>query len=686
MTSFIRWLPSFRTVLSAVITFVVGLVVATLAMLAWDTGHEGIDQTTRLLATEVARGVRGDLDVLVDRPVRVVKQLAKQLYHVGGSSARNAVLREALGMTPEVSQVFFAPTGETGVLVIRPVQDPIVHPLAASEIQAWSASVADTTGHVWGAVYPHDIHKALVLEVAQAMRNADGALLGIVSSGFRLDRLEEMLASYAAEHGAIAFLLDPKGLLLSTHHGHTLDANGARQYAHASDHPVIATVARSVHTLDQDRRVIVNGEPYDAFVYEVAQELPEQWRLVVAVPRARFDAPLRRHMQSMVILTALALLGAVGLALLIARGASQPLHEVALLATRIRDGELDVRFRTHRVRELAHLSNALRSMVNGLRERDRMKDAFARYVSPRLVERVVSDPEALRPGGRLMQAVIAFTDLRGFTALAERLGPMNTVALINRYLDAMMVISDAHGGFITDLMGDGLLIAFGIDNESDAPRKAVRCMLAMQQALEEVNRQNQNEIGIRLEMGAGVHYGEVIVGNIGSASRIKYGVIGDAVNTAARVEALTVGGEVLVSESVYRACGDALVVDPPQEVPVKGKNEPLRVYGVHTLRGPDGLSLPEVAPTAWVKIEVSGRARRLFGKVVSEESFPLSITAVEDRFLLITCDMVLKVHDDLRIDVALGAFYGRVQREEGAGGWLVRWTGGAQNPIALLQN
>ncbi|MGM0594200.1 MAG: adenylate/guanylate cyclase domain-containing protein [Pseudomonadota bacterium] len=664
-------------------TSVVLVVVGVFSMLAWDTGHEAIDQSTRLLATEVARSVEDHVDELLERPALMVGRLSEQLKHIEPDE-RKAALREALVFTRGVSFVTYVGGSGSGFSAVRTKAGVAVETVRFQDPPAWFSAAAQAEGPLWSSVRRHDLDDALVMEVARAVRDDEGGLMGVLAGGFRIDRLESLLAEFAADHGAIAFLSDPEGELLASHEAFA-SMDGEPRRLHQVEHPVIAAVAREVHTLDVDRRVVVNGESYDAFAHEVAHRLPEHWRLLIAVPRSRFQGPLIEHLQAVAVLAVFALIGAFGLALFIGRSTARPLSEVAGGAGRIRDGEFEVDFPPQRVRELQHLSDSLRSMVGGLRERDRMKDAFARYVSPRLVDRVASDPEALRPGGRLMQAVIVFTDLRGFTALTERLGPVETVALINRYLEAMMAVSDAHGGFITDLMGDGLLIAFGIGDEANPAHDAVRCMLAMQQALEDLNRECKAETGTRLEMGAGAHMGEVIVGNIGSASHIKYGVVGDAVNTAARVEALTVGGEVLVSESIYRACGDALEVEPPREVPVKGKREPLRVYSVQALHGPQGLSLPGAEPVNWIAVDVTGRAWRLTGKVLADESMGLRIVAAEERYLLVECSAPLAVHDDLRIDVGTGTLYGRVRQQEGPERWLVRWTGGAQDPVALLQ-
>ncbi len=689
MAASVRLSASFRTVLSTVMVLLVAMVGAALAVLAVDTGHQAIDQTARLLASEVAKAVEGDLDTLVDRPVRVVRRLSSHLADSADPAAPEMLLRDALSTTPDISMAaVFLPNGRQ--ITVRQGE--------RGDLESVSENTGAVASHcldgkapvqqfAWCPVRLHPSEEALLLVASQAVHKPDGELLAVVEAGFRLDSLEAMIAGYAREQGAITFILDSQGHLLASNQAGLAVANGVRLRASDSEHPVISAVAGAVRQQDDYQRVLVADEPYDVFGHPVARDLDEHWRLFVAVPRSSFDEPLKRHLRTLVVLTLAALLGAIVLSLFIARGAAKPLKQMAEGAGRIRDGDLTVEFRGSRILEMACLSDSLKAMVGGLRERDRMKDAFARYVSPRLVERVASDPEALKPGGRLTEAVIVFTDLRGFTALTEKLGPERTVELINRYLRTMTDLTDANGGFVTDLMGDGMLIVFGINGETDAARNAVRCMLAMQQALDELDRQSRAEHGIRLEMGAGAHQGEVIVGNIGSATRIKYGVVGDAVNTAARVESLTVGGEVLVSDPLYRACGDALEVGEPRAISVKGKNEPLRVYSVRALKGEGdnaGLTLIGAEPANWVAVQVPANARRLLGKVVDKTEMRVRILSVDDRFLLIESDADLEVHDDLRIDAQGGTIYGRVRRQEPNSRWLIRWTGGEQDPVAFL--
>ena len=168
-------------------------------------------------------------------------------------------------------------------------------------------------------------------------------------------------------------------------------------------------------------------------------------------------------------------------------------------------------------------------------------------------------------------------DLRGFTALAERLEPTEVVALLNHYLSAMVELIQQNGETIDEIIGDAIFVLFGAPLVmADASKRAVRCALEMQKAMHGVNAHNLETGWPEIEMGIALHTGEVVVGNIGSQKRSKYGVVGRAVNLTARIESFTVGGQVLVSPTLMDAAGGGLILGEEIAVHAKGMREALR--------------------------------------------------------------------------------------------------------------
>jgi class 3 adenylate cyclase/ActR/RegA family two-component response regulator len=233
-------------------------------------------------------------------------------------------------------------------------------------------------------------------------------------------------------------------------------------------------------------------------------------------------------------------------------------------------------------------------LARQLEARNRFIQAtFGRYLTDEVVESLLESPDGLTLGGETRVATILMSDLRGFSALAERLSPERVISLLNHYLGAMTEIICAHGGTIDEFIGDAILVIFGAPTRRDDDAlRAVSCAVQMQLAMEAVNAVNLSEGLPRLEMGIGINTGEVVVGNIGSVRRAKYGVVGRHVNLASRIEAYTIGEQILVSDSTLRAAGEQLQVEGSVEVFPKGSRQAMRLHSIVGVSGEPELRLP----------------------------------------------------------------------------------------------
>jgi adenylate cyclase len=208
-----------------------------------------------------------------------------------------------------------------------------------------------------------------------------------------------------------------------------------------------------------------------------------------------------------------------------------------------------------------------------------VRETFGRYLSEAVVERLLDSPEGLRLGGETRKVTILMSDLRGFTSMSERLPPADMMRVVNNYLTVMTEIVVRHGGTIDEFIGDAILAIFGapVQRDDDAAR-AVACALDMQRAMVEVNAKNRAAGLPEVAMGIGLNTGEVVVGNIGSSQRAKYGVVGSAVNVTARIESYTLGGHVIISQSTLDEAGEVAVVEEQREVLPKGLAQPIQIY------------------------------------------------------------------------------------------------------------
>jgi adenylate cyclase len=214
-------------------------------------------------------------------------------------------------------------------------------------------------------------------------------------------------------------------------------------------------------------------------------------------------------------------------------------------------------------------------------DRRRVRQAFGRYVSPEVLARVVADAPSLR--GERRRVTVLASDLRGFTALAESRPAEAVAAQLSEYLDAMTRVIFAHRGMVNDFVGDGIMAIFGAPvDDPDHAVHAVQGAVAMERALEDLNRRWATDGSPTLRMGIAVHTGEVFVGDVGGPKHLKYAVVGDSVNVAARLEGLNkeLGTTILISGETQAAVGAGVETRDRGMIPVRGRSQGLRVYEV----------------------------------------------------------------------------------------------------------
>lgn len=245
---------------------------------------------------------------------------------------------------------------------------------------------------------------------------------------------------------------------------------------------------------------------------------------------------------------------------------------------RVRDGDLNQRLDIISADEFAALYTGFNAMLDGLRERARLHDAFGRYVSPELAERIQDEGVIL--SGQTVEVSVMFADIRDFTAMSERMQAHDVVSLLNSFFAELEPIVESEDGWINRFMGDGFMAVFGAPVSCpDHATHAVRAALAIHDAVRAFNAQGRWP---RLRIGIGIDTGEMVAGSVGSPDRVEYTVIGNGANVASRIEALNkdFGTSILVSQAVYeRAQIDRQVREMPP-VRVKGVVEPITVYAL----------------------------------------------------------------------------------------------------------
>lgn len=331
----------------------------------------------------------------------------------------------------------------------------------------------------------------------------------------------------------------------------------------------------------------------------------------------------------------------------------QPLKNLTAAASDVAQGNLDITIpKPRRQDEIGRLAMTFDTMLEGLRQRDFIRDTFGRYLSKEVVEELFGSPDGLKIGGEVRQVTLLVSDLRGFTSMAAHLSPEDVLPILNRYLERMVDIIMRYRGTVDEFQGDGILAFFGAPlARPDDPERAIACAIEMQRALLEFNAEQQRRQLPELAMGIGINTGEVIVGNIGSEKRAKYGAVGSEINTAYRLESYTVGGQILISPRTYERAAAVVGVRGTMDVQFKGLEEPMTLYDVVSLKGTYACALPETAPMTFTPLDppLPASCFLVEGKTVSDTAIPGQIIRLSPTAAEVILDGQVALHTNLKL-------------------------------------
>ncbi len=339
-----------------------------------------------------------------------------------------------------------------------------------------------------------------------------------------------------------------------------------------------------------------------------ARVLPLRWRLLAVLPMINVITGVTVAAVSGADSLGVAVLAAIGVAttvsleltLLLTRSVMQPLRDLQHATDEIREGNFDAAVPVTTGDEIGELAASFNDMVAGLRERERIRQAFGTYLDEEVAEHILSDH--FNEGGELIEVSILFCDVKDFTSFASHAEASQVVSCLNALFEVVVPIIAAEGGHVDKFEGDGLMAVFGAPHGfPDHADRAVRA------AIEIDRRINGEGEGGPFELGIGINTGKVVAGSVGGAGRLNFSVIGDAVNVASRVEAETrkTGDDVLLTQATReRLTGDYPLRRRGERV-LRGIERPIEL---HTLQGePADLPSPVGAVRA-VYARVRGNA------------------------------------------------------------------------------
>jgi len=278
-------------------------------------------------------------------------------------------------------------------------------------------------------------------------------------------------------------------------------------------------------------------------------------------------------------IVAVGILAAIGLALFAANSVADPLRRIEEAMAAVGKGDLDAGCAVVANDEIGAVAEGFNRMLGGLRERERIRETFGRYVTREIRDEILAGRVSF--DGRLEEVTVLFSDLRDFTPWVERTEPRTVVHDLNEYFTEMEAAVRAHGGLVLQYIGDEIEAVFGAPlRVADHADRALAAALEMRDRLRHLNARRAEGGKPPLRNGIGVHTGTVLAGSIGSAERLTYALVGDAVNLASRIQGLNkeLGTDILVSEATRSQLAGGIALEALPAVRVKGKSVEVSVY------------------------------------------------------------------------------------------------------------
>ena len=320
--------------------------------------------------------------------------------------------------------------------------------------------------------------------------------------------------------------------------------------------------------------------------------LPLSWRLFLAAPVINIVTALivagissEGHPQSLnhlglewLVAVGVSLTMGLELLLLTVRTVGSTMGDIRRAIERVQAGDFSARVPVVSTDETGTLAQSFNHLVEGLEEREKLHRAFSAYVDPGLAERILREGSDLQ--GQDREVSMLFLDIREFTAFSESARPRDVMALLNEFWDLVVPVLLRRGGHANKFIGDGVLGVFGAPDDLDH-----HALAATRSALE-IADLVQGRYGGTINVGIGVNTGHVIAGTVGGGGRLEFTVIGDAVNTASRVEEATraTGDTILITEATRRQLPEGLFAfEPRGSAELKGKTVPVQVWSVERL-------------------------------------------------------------------------------------------------------
>jgi adenylate cyclase len=384
-------------------------------------------------------------------------------------------------------------------------------------------------------------------------------------------KFDKLIRAFKPSGIIIPVMVNDNGDLI----GHP-DSNLVKSGSNWSDHPFVKFMLKSKETNQQKKYKYDKGDFFLGSFYKVGFGGAG----IIAYTKEKdalkeVDNIQRRNLFLMIAV----LSGAVIIVFFFGKSLTQPIIKLLKATNYIKEGQYRVNIKPSSNDEIGQLTASFIEMGRGLEEREKMKDAFGKFVNKEIADRVLSGE--IRLGGEKKTAAVFFSDIRSFTSISEKLDPEEVVEFLNDYMTRMVKCVNETEGVVDKYIGDAIMAEWGVPiSKGNDTERAIDAALMMRNELIDFNKGRGGDKKPIIKIGCGINTGPVLAGQIGSEDRMEYTVIGDAVNLASRIEALNkpFGTDILISQDSYKLVEGIYYVEKMAPISVKGKSEKQQIY------------------------------------------------------------------------------------------------------------
>ncbi|MCP4020789.1 MAG: HAMP domain-containing protein [Desulfobacteraceae bacterium] len=493
---------------------------------------------------------------------------------------------------------------------------------------------------------------------------------GVITADISLEWLNQLVRSVQVGKTGFCFIMSDTGSFVSHPDQEFIMKESVFSLAEERNQPGLRAVGRRI-IRDKSGFEDIGTSYTGVNSFLAYARIPSTgWVLGEVLPKKELLADLYQLHQKTIALSLTGIILLLLASFFLAKSISRPLLKMSDAAKLIAKGELEIDLSDiHSTDEVGQLAVSFEEMVEGLKQKEFIRDTFGRYLTKEVVQQLLESEDGLELGGEQRELSLMMSDLRGFTALTATIPPDQIISFLNRYLGKMVEVLMDYQGIIDEIIGDGILSFFGAPEPlKDHPARAVACALKMQMAMDEINALNEKDGYAYLQMGIAVHTGNVVVGNIGSEKRSKYGVVGSEVNFTGRIEGYTVGGQVLISQDTYDRVKALVKVKESLVVQMKGIAGDVTLYDIKGMKSPYNIDLPDrdENPKS-LKTDVKVEVHRLHKKVVDRKGIMAKVTHKSQTSVKILFDVEIGQWEDIKIVLSAigtsfkgGESYGKV--------------------------